>query len=175
LAPALTTTATSRDAETGQAITEGVPVPAGGNATVSTKRPFDRVDSITLPASGGTAAALTDAGYSAPQTASSSAVAGIAIRKAASEPIGGEMAFADGDMLSVLRKGTILAEIDQDLTAGTSDLFVRVEASTSELAGSFRADADSDDAVRVPAGSFRILQDADESAFALAKMEVRLP
>jgi hypothetical protein len=160
-----------RDAMTGEVVSEVLYVPDAGNVTLTSGRAYDRVDSLTLDAQGGTGGGVT-AGYTAPVCVSRAAIAGIVVRQAAHEPVSDEMQFEDGDTLTVLRKGPIFCEIDQDLTAG-GDLFMRVTASTAELAGSLRADADTADAVLLPLG-FSCLEDADESAFALAKIEVSL-
>ena len=74
------------------------------------------------------------------------------------------------DVMSVMRKGRIYVEVEDAVTAG-AQAFVRFEATSPELHGAFRSDADTADAVALPGAFFR----TTTAAGGIAILEVNLP
>ena len=74
------------------------------------------------------------------------------------------------DAMSVMRKGRIYVEVEDAVTAG-SQAFVRFEATSPEVHGAFRSDADSGDAVELPSGFFQ----TTTAAGGIAILSINLP
>lgn len=85
---------------------------------------------------------------------------GIVIRNEESEynpgnygGVGGDDVISAGGVLSVLRQGRAVVEVEDAVTAG-GDVFVRTTATGSEQAGAIRSDADGGDAIAMTGARF---------------------
>ena len=78
--------------------------------------------------------------------------------------------YADGDPMSVIKKGRVWVPVEDAVTA-ESEAFVRFVAAGAEQLGAFRSDADGTDAVALPGAKFV----SDAEAGALALVDLNLP
>ena len=82
----------------------------------------------------------------------------------------GGTGYALGDCMSVMRKGRIYVEVEDAVVAGGA-AFVRFTATSPEILGAFRSDADTADAVALPNAFFRTAA----AAGGIAVLEINLP
>lgn len=78
--------------------------------------------------------------------------------------------YADGDPMSVIKKGRVWVPVEDAVTA-ESEAFVRFVAAGAEQLGTFRSDADGTDAVALPGAKFV----SDAEAGELALLDLNLP
>lgn len=157
----------------GDVVTENLAIPNGGSATVVGTQLFSKVTKLTIPAQSGTGGTATLGTGSVTGAFSTTGLLGMIEYKAAKFPASATAEYAQYETVPIIRKGTVWAEVEQDVLDGDS-VFIRVTDNGDLKVGGLRKDSDSGKAVQLE--GLMYLGDSElRDGTRMAKVELNLP
>jgi hypothetical protein len=121
----------------GQQISEKVPIPNGGNATIYTLQAFKRVERVRLDAQTGTNGSFTVGTDPTVCIIDPDSFPGVVCYDPILEPYAAATEVPAYDQVSIMRKGRVYVAVEAAVVAG-SPCFVRMVVSGTDLRGQFR-------------------------------------
>lgn len=150
--------------ENGVTVTENLSIPNGGAATVTGAQVFRSITSLVIPAQSGTGGTFT-MGVGTILGAVDHLVEGIAQRDNTRSAVN----YAAGELVPVLKTGDVFVTSETAVKEG-DPVWVRVQASGSEVLGAVRATPDSTKCVRIKNARF-----SSTNTAGLSRIELNLP